>query len=121
MDEDVMVGQRSPEWIRGYIYALNWAHILVRWRIDSRVSGKKGAWEAIEEEQKAAERALETRARSRGKLSDDDVRKIRGLREEGLSYGKMAERFGVSAQTICDIVKGKRRQSVRQESGSQEP
>lgn len=120
MDEDVKVDQRSPEWIRGYIYALNWAYILIRWGVDSRVSGKRGAWKAIEEEQMAAERALQARTKSRGKLSDDDVRRIRQLRESGLSFGKIAERFGVSVMMVSDIVKGNRRTSVRQEPGSPE-
>lgn len=39
----------------------------------------------------------------RAKLSDDDVRLIRELDREGLSYAEIAEKFEASQWTIRDI------------------
>ena len=41
------------------------------------------------------------------KLTQADVDKIRRLRGEGWSTGKLAHRFGVSRNTICAVLTGK--------------
>jgi hypothetical protein len=43
-----------------------------------------------------------------GKLSDDDVRLIRLLREDGTPQSAIAERFNVNQSTVCRIYKGSR-------------
>lgn len=45
----------------------------------------------------------------RAKLTDHDVDLIRDLRDEGLTYQEIADKFEVSKSTIRDIVKCRRR------------
>jgi transposase len=58
----------------------------------------------------ASKRCAETHPRA--VLSDREVDQVRELHEEhGLSYTKLAEKFGVSRSTIRDICKYRRRVS----------
>ena len=41
----------------------------------------------------------------RAKLSDDDVRLVRALHDEGLGYKRIAEKFETSPSTVRDICK----------------
>lgn len=45
--------------------------------------------------------------RRKGKLSDDDIRRIRALRSEGLTLMNIADRFGVSFGMIHHIISGR--------------
>ena len=43
----------------------------------------------------------------RRRFTDDEVRKMRRLREEGLSFSQICNRFGSSLNSVYDIIKGK--------------
>jgi len=43
------------------------------------------------------------------RLTDHEVELIRQLHEQGMSYKKLADKFGVGKSTIADIVKMRRR------------
>lgn len=45
----------------------------------------------------------------RARLTDHDVDLIRDLRDEGLTYQEIADKFEVSKSTVRDIVKCRRR------------
>lgn len=53
-------------------------------------------------------RVIRTRSESHAFLSDDQVRAIRALRAEGLSYSKIAERLQVGASQAHRVATGKR-------------
>lgn len=46
-------------------------------------------------------------ARATGRLSPDQVRRIRRLRAAGSTYKALATEFGISPQMACGIVKGR--------------
>lgn len=48
----------------------------------------------------------------RAKLTDHEVELIRQLHEDGLSYGQLADKFGVNKATVADICKYRRRLQV---------
>jgi predicted transcriptional regulator len=51
--------------------------------------------------------------RGKVKLSDDDVREIRGRREAGAKIATLAALYGVHKNTISTIVRGLSRKDVK--------
>jgi len=45
----------------------------------------------------------------RAKLSDEDVERIVALREQGMFFREIAERYGIGETTVKDYVSGRRR------------
>lgn len=46
------------------------------------------------------------------RLTDAEVELIRSLHEEGMSYGTLAEKFGIGKTTVADICKYRRRAQI---------
>jgi transcriptional regulator len=56
-------------------------------------------------------------ADNRRKLTDDDVRELRQLRQQGTSQKELAERFSCTQQNVCAILKGRSRADVSDVQG----
>ncbi len=44
----------------------------------------------------------------KSKLTEDQVRELRSLRESGYSYGKLVKKYGIAKQTVANIVNRRR-------------
>jgi len=69
------------------------------------------------QDMKAKDRHLKGSRNAMSKLTDQKVRQIHKLSNEGLSQGKIAKTFGVGQSTVWKILKGERWEHIFKELG----